>query len=390
MSTLPDEIAYFTDARAWGGAEVYLMQILAAARDRGVVPRVFCADRKEVDAWVEELKRLGYPVERYRPTKEFNPLGILIARRLLRGFRLVHFNKTHPRTCLPAIVAARTCGVGAVVATEHLALPPDSHFPFGRGIITLLVRTVNRLIDITVAVSSLSRDMLIKNYSIPVSRIVAIRNGMDVSRFNGPFDTDAVRAELGLGPSERVAVLVGRFAARKGHDCALSALAKARVDVPDLRMVFAGDGELEQEIRDQAARLGLGDGVVFAGFRRDVPRLLAASDLLLLPSEDECLPLVILEAMASRLPVIATDVGGISEAVEDGKTGVLISPADPDELSRALVDVLSDRERARAMGLAGRAKVEAEFSSDACASAVFSIYDDLLKRAESADRKGRA
>jgi glycosyltransferase involved in cell wall biosynthesis len=377
---LPDTIAFFTDARAWGGAEVYLMQLLAGVRAAGLTPRVFCADRPDADAWIEELGRRGYSVERYRPTKEFNPLGYLIARRLLRGFELVHINKTHPRNSLPAIAAARLSGARVVVATEHLAPPPESHFPMGRRIITLLVRCTNRLLDMTIAVSELSRDMLIENYRVPPERIVAIRNGMDVRRFDEEVDAAAVRAELGLTPDDRVAILVGRFEARKGHSCAMKAAELASARVPDLKMIFAGDGELESDLRAEVERLGVSDRVIFAGFRRDIPRLLAASDVLLLPSDDECLPLVILEAMSSRLPVIATDVGGISEAVDDGRTGVLVRPRDVQGLADAMVDVLGDRERARAMGLEGRRKVEAEFSLEACTAAVFDVYDELLSK----------
>ncbi|MCK4409285.1 MAG: glycosyltransferase, partial [Candidatus Eisenbacteria sp.] len=164
MRHLPDTIAFFTDARAWGGAEVYLMQLLAGVRAAGVKPRVFCADWPDADAWIEELEGQGYPVERYRPTKEFNPLGYFIARRLVKGFELIHINKTHPRNSLPTIVAARRSGAKVVVATEHLALSPDSHFPMGRRIITFLVRCTNRLLDRTIAVSEQSRDMLMANY----------------------------------------------------------------------------------------------------------------------------------------------------------------------------------------------------------------------------------
>ncbi|MCK4679607.1 glycosyltransferase family 4 protein [bacterium] len=378
MRHLPDTIAFFTDARAWGGAEVYLMQLLTGVRAAGLTPRVFCADRPDADAWIEELERRGYRVERYRPTKEFNPLGYFIARRLLKGFELVHINKTHPRNSLPAIAAARLSGAKVVVATEHLAPVPESHFPMGRWIITFLIRCTNRLLDRTIAVSELSRDMLISNYRVPPERIVAIRNGMDIGRFDEEVDAAAVRAELGLTPDDRVAILVGRFEARKGHSCAMRAAELASARVPDLRMIFAGDGELEGELRAEAAELGIADHVLFVGFRRDIPRLLAASDVLLLPSDDECLPLVILEAMSSRRPVIATDVGGISEAVDDGRTGILVSPGDAKGLADAMVEVLGDLEQARAMGLEGRRKVEAEFSLEACTAAVFDVYDELL------------
>ncbi|HYW69293.1 MAG TPA: glycosyltransferase family 4 protein [bacterium] len=382
MARLPKSIAFVTDARAWGGAEVYLMQLLDGVRAKGLTPRVFCADWPEADAWIEELKVRGYQVERFRPTKEFNPLGYIIARRLLRGFELVHINKTHPRNSLPAVVAARHSGARVVVATEHLALRPDSHIPMGRRIITFLVRCTNRLLDRTIAVSELSRDQLIDHYGIPPERIVAIRNGIDVAGFDEDIDESGVRAELGFSDDDSIALLIGRFAARKGHTFALRALTSAMERVSGLRMIFAGDGELEEELKAEARELGLADRVLFAGFRRDVPRLLAASDALILPSESECLPLVILEAMAARRPVIATDVGGISEAVEDGRTGLLVKPRDAVGLSDALVEVLGDRERGRSMGLEGRRKVEAEFSLEACAAAVFDVYSELLARGD--------
>ncbi|MFH1866385.1 MAG: glycosyltransferase family 4 protein [Candidatus Eisenbacteria bacterium] len=377
---MPQSIAFVTDARAWGGAEVYLMQLLGGVRAAGIEPRVFCADWPDAGAWIEELVARGYSVQRYRPTKEFNPLGYFIARRFLKGFELIHINKTHPRNSLPAVVAARHSGAAVVVATEHLALRPDSHFPMGRRIITSLVRRTNRLLDRTIAVSELSRGQLIDHYGIPPERIVAIRNGIDVGRFDEESDASGVRAELGYSSDDRIAILIGRFAPRKGHTFALRALTRARERVPELKMLFAGDGELEGELKTEARELGLEEHVLFAGFRRDVPRLLAASDALILPSESECLPLVILEAMSARLPVIATDVGGISEAVDDGRTGLLVRPRDADGLADALVSVLGDPERARSMGLAGRKKVEAEFSLDACASAIFGVYDELLSK----------
>jgi glycosyltransferase involved in cell wall biosynthesis len=380
LSRLPESIAFFTDARAWGGAEVYLIQLAESVRAAGVTPRIFCADRREADAWAANLTKRGFAVERYRPTKEFNPLGYFVARRVLRGFELIHINKTHPRNSLPAVLAARRSGASVVVATEHLALSPESHFPMGGRIITWLVRFTNRLLDRTIAVSELSRAMLMRNYGIPPDRIVAIRNGIDVSRFDEPVDEAAVREELGIGAADRMAILVGRFAPRKGHTYALQALALTRERLPGLKLVFAGDGELEDSLRREASRLGVERDVIFAGFRRDVPRLLAASEVLLLPSEDECLPLVILEAMSARLPVISTDVGGISEAVVDGETGVLVEPRDAPGLADAMVRVLGDPARAAALGAAGRRKVETEFSLDATASAVFALYDELLRK----------
>ena len=373
------QIAFFTDARGWGGAETYLTQLLESARSAGMGPHVYCADRRNAGDWFKELRRRGFRIKLFRPTKGCNPLGFFVALGLLRGYQIVHFNKTHPRNCLSAIVAARASGADLVIATEHLAMVPVSHFPFGRQIVTLLVRITNRFIEKTIAVSELSREMLIKNYGMRPSKIVTIRNGIDLARFDVRSDVEAVRAGLGIRAEDRVGVMVSSFVPRKGHRCALRAMAAIRREVPRFRLILAGNGPLEHEIRAEIEKLGMSDAVVFAGFRRDIPAVLAASDLLLLPSEEECLPLVILEAMASRLPVVASDVGGISEAVENGVTGRLIKPGDAEGLARAVIEILGEPERAQAMGRAGRRRVEVEFAAERCAGAVFRLYEELLE-----------
>ena len=377
---LPRDIAFYTDARAWGGAEVYMTQVALGLKRAGFDLRLFVCDLREVDEWVEHLRERGLHVERFRHGKEFNPRVFFDGLKLFRGFEIVHFNKTDPRTCLPAVWAARFAGAGVVIATEHLTLLPDSNVPFGRKIITALIRLTNRLIDMTITVSKQSREMLIRNYGIPGERILSVRNGIDLSQFDKGFDTRAARVDLGLGASDPVAVLVGRIADRKGHIFAIKAVAEIRQRIPDYRLVFVGEGEIEDELKDEAERLGLTTEVIWAGFRHDVPAILASVDLLILPSEDESLPFVILEAMGSRLPVVATDVGGISEQVEDGVTGRLIRPRDVAGLVEAVIDVLDRSDRGRSLGEAGRRKLEAEFSIEASIGRIPEIYRDAYAR----------
>ncbi|MCK4512965.1 glycosyltransferase family 4 protein [bacterium] len=376
VGTLPGRIAFYTDARAWGGAEVYMTQVALGLKRAGFDPRLLVADRREVDEWVEHLREQGLDVKRFPPGKEFNPRVFFDGLRLLRGFEIVHFNKTHPRNCLPAVWAARLAGASVVVATEHIARSPDSNVLFGRRIITALVRLTNRLIDMTIAVSELSREILIRNYGIPKEKIVEVKNGIDLSQFDTVFDASAVRADLGLGVSDPVAVLVGRMADGKGHVFALRAIEEIRKRIPDYRLVFVGEGGIEEKLRAEAESLGLTTEVIWAGFRRDVPAILASADLLILPSEGESLPFVILEAMGSRLPVVASDVGGISEQIEDGVTGRLIRPRDAAGLAEAIIDVLSRPDRGRSLGEAGRRKLEAEFSIEASVGRVLEIYGD--------------
>jgi len=357
-----------------------MTQLVAGLARAGYQTPLFVADWTEVDAWVEHLEELGFDVTRFAHGKEFSPRVYGEAKRLLEGFELVHFNKTHPRNCLPAIAAARSVGVRSIVTTEHLALPPESHVPFGRQIITGLVRYTNRRVDRTIAVSELSRGMLIEHYAIQPDRIVAIRNGLDIASLDGVRDADGARRSLGLAEDAVAAVLVGRMAERKGHSFALRALPAIRERIPTFKLVFVGEGEIEEKLRAESQALGVDEHVVWAGFRRDVPDILATVDLLMLPSEDECLPFVILEAMGARLPVVAADVGGISEQIDEGVTGHLIQPRDAEGLAEAVVSILERPDRGASLGVAGREKLEREFSVDACVNAVLDIYEEVSLR----------
>jgi len=376
---IPRTIAFYTDARAWGGAEVYMTQLVCGLRRAGYETPLFVADWSAADTWVAHLEELGFEVTRYRHGKEYSPRMFVDSLRLLRGYDLVHFNKTHPRNSLPAVLAARCAGVRGVVTTEHLAIKPDSHFPFGRFLITSLVRFSNLPVDRTIAVSELSREMLIDHYRIPPDRILTIRNGIEIEPTDVQHDTMATRAALGLAPTDIVGVLVGRLVGRKGHSTSLRALPAVLSRVPGFKLVFVGDGDIEDELRAEAEALGVAEHVVWAGFRRDVPAILASVDLLILPSEAECLPYVILEAMGAQLPVVAADVGGVSEQIDDGVTGRLIRPKDPDGLASAMLEIIERPDRGASMGEAGRAKLEREFSVDACVNAVLDVYEDVWK-----------
>lgn len=374
---LPRTIPFYTDARAWGGAEVYMTQLVCGLRRAGYETPLFVADWRDADAWVAHLEELGFTVTRYHRGKEYSLRMFLDSLRLLRGYEFVHFNKTHPRNSLPAVLAARFAGVRAVVTTEHLAIRPDSHVPLGRFLITSLVRLSNLPVDRTIAVSELSRQMLIDHYRIPPDRILAIRNGIEIENSDAEHDIGSTRADLGLKPGDVAGVLVGRLVSRKGHSTSLQALPEVLARVPDFKLIFAGDGDIEEELRAEAEALGVEQHVVWAGFRRDIPAILASVDLLILPSEAECLPYVILEAMGARLPVVAADVGGISEQIDDGVTGRLIRPRDPSGLASAMLEILGRPDRGKAMGQAGRAKLEREFSVDACVNAVLDVYEDV-------------
>ncbi|MFO1056299.1 MAG: glycosyltransferase [Dongiaceae bacterium] len=235
-----------------------------------------------------------------------------------------------------------------------------------------LVRLADRLIANSpilhrmVAVSPSNRQYCLEVQRIPAAKLVVVENGIDPADFPTP-SPDAVaglRAELGLAPGEIVATMVARLHVQKDHDCLLRALARVAGQLPDLRVLLAGDGVLRPAIAARIEALGLGGTVRLLGDRRDVPAILGLSDLFVLTSRWEGMPNAVLEAMLAGLPVLATRVDGSRDVVRDGETGLLVPPGDDAALAEALLALAGDAARRRALGEAGRRRVLEVYSID--------------------------
>lgn len=213
-----------------------------------------------------------------------------------------------------------------------------------------------------VAVSDEVRNYFIKNRHIPPQKISTIHYGVDLNRFQNSGKT--IRKALGLSKDDLVISVVGHLSDVKGHIFLLKASPTLIRKNPKIQLVFAGDGAERHSLEREAVQLGIRKHVHFLGVRSDVPDILRSSDIFVLPSIYEGLPNVILEAMASGLPVVASRVGGIPEAVEEGKTGFLFRPGDVIQLEQALFPLIGNQKLRRKMGEAGRRRVEDYFSID--------------------------
>jgi len=188
------------------------------------------------------------------------------------------------------------------------------------------------------------------------------------------------RSEFGFLPEDRVFICVARFAAQKAHDVLLRAFALARESDESIKLLLVGDdpfGDGRQRAEALALQLELADAVVFAGIRRDVPALIALSDVFVMSSLWEGLGLVFLEAMAARLPVLASGVSAVPEVVIDGETGLLVPPADDAALAEGFKRLASHAELAETLGKAGRARVLEVFGLDRMVEETLSIYSEV-------------
>lgn len=210
--------------------------------------------------------------------------------------------------------------------------------------------------------------------SVPAAKIAVIPNGVDTRRYARHTERDATRARLGLAEGDQFVAVVAMFKEQKGHRYLIEAAATLAPAFPNARFLLIGDGELRGDLERRVAAANLEATVRLPGLRPDVPELLAAADLFVLPSLWEGLPMALIEAMAAGLPVVATDVSGTRGVVVDGETGLLVPPGDAVALSRAIATLLDNPGRAAQMGSAGRRRVDGLFSARKQAADHLSLF----------------
>jgi len=285
------------------------------------------------------------------------------------GAHLVHANSTTAH--LFAGPAARRAKVPCV---WHVR---DASSPGG-----WLDRRMTRNATAIVAVSGAVRDALL-HPRLAGPKTCVIHNGVDTDAF-APAAPSPVRQELGIGAKAPVAGIVGQIVPWKGHERFLDAAAAVAARLPAAKFLIAGDNRfgdfptLPNALRRKAEASGLGDKVLFLGWRDDAAAVMNALDVLVVASEQEPFGRVVIEAMACGKPVVSFRVGGPVEIVEDEKTGLLLPPYDTQAMADALVGLLSERKRSATMGRSARDMVCRKFSAAAHTAAVQDLYDRLL------------
>jgi glycosyltransferase involved in cell wall biosynthesis len=269
-------------------------------------------------------------------------------------------------------LAARRVGA-ALVLHEHFA---DPRMPrYQRWADRLLARHTDRAI----AVSGSTREFLVEERHVPADRVRLIWNGAPLQEFANPpaGAREALRQEWGLAPGTLAIGTIGRLSAQKGQRDLLAAAAEVAREFSDVRFLLVGDGDLRAELEAQARTLGLGERVLFAGHRTDIPAVLAALDVVCISSTYEGTPLALFEAMAAGKPIVSTAVDGCREVLSHEDTGLLTPPSDPASLARALVRVRRDPELRRDLG-ARAAEAAKRYDIAECVRRIESLYDEVL------------
>jgi len=326
-------------------------------------------------AFTEELKEAGIPLSTLNMRRGIaDPRAVFRLVKILREWRpdIVHGHMIHAN--LLARIARIFYRIPVLICTAH-------NIDEGGRWREIAYRLTDFLADLTTNVSQAAVERYIRIGAVPKGKIRYVPNGVDTAKFKpDEVVVKRLRKELGINNCF-VWLAVGRFEEAKDYPNMLQAFKMVVDKKEDTLLLLAGQGSLLEETRKLANELELEDKVRFLGVRRDVPDLMNAADAYVMSSAWEGMPMVLLEAEACGLPVVATDVGGNSEVILNNKSGYIVPPGDSEALAAAMVKMMSlpEAER-RAMGRAGRAHIEANYSLERVVDQWEALYRQLLQR----------
>ncbi len=339
--------------------------------------------------WESLRAREPYPVVHLRMKRQgqhwvynvicfVNGLRILLER-LKRGRYDILHTHTHYSNLIGVIIGW-LMRIPVRVATQHTSL---SCFPRWFWRLSGLVMN-SRCTSKIIAVSNETKQFCTSRMKVREEKVVVVHNGVDVQEYNprkvSSSAQDSLRKSIGLSNGDSLILTVARLVPEKGHLYLIEAAAQVVKQRPDARFVFIGEGPLRNILEEHTRSLHLQDYVRFLGLREDVAELLSITSVFVLPAIAEAMPLSVLEAMASGVPVVVTDVGGVKEVINNGVSGLIVPPANSNELAQSILKLLNDQHLSRVMGRNARERVMRELGWENTFAQYEVIYDSLLRR----------
>lgn len=367
-------------------ARTFIAPIARYLKARGYGVAVACSGEEAADGPGLSADRalVGCPLYPVDIPRKIRPLADLRAvwqlYRLIRSLRPAIVHTQTSKAGVVGRLAARLAGVPIIIHTAHA-------FPFHtyqsalvRQVYVLIERWAACLADlIMVDTESVRADGLRNRIVRDPAMLVTVPMGIDLKKFSpSPQGPDNLRKTLGFRPQDLVVGTVARLVPDKGIECFLRMAASIRDARPDVRFLIVGDGPLRGELERMAETLGIRASVVFTGLRTDVPDLMDAMDLFVLPTLREGFGVVFAEAMAMSRAVVGSRIGPVAEVVEDGITGYLVLPDDHEGFAARALELLSDAAKRRAFGEAGRRRVEKLFTEARMCETIERHYQRLL------------
>jgi len=362
-------IAQLIESDGPGGAERVVADLAAAFQTAGATSVVFLPEHG--DGWLaRQLQGTGVTIDHFHIERPFSPA---CARSLAAAFRRHRIDLAHSHEFSMAVYGAWGSWLAGV---QHVITMHGSRYYAAHLRRRVAMRAAIAFSGRTIAVSNPLADHISRDLQVRRSRIPTILNGVRPPQPLAP----RLREELGLETSDRLIVSVGNLYPVKGHQHLLDALALLSERHPGVHVAISGRGDLEHALRCRARELGVSKRVHLLGLRADVPAVLKAADVFVLPSLSEGLPLALLEAMFAGCPIVATNVGDVSIALAHGEAGALVEPGNPQALAHAIDELLSNPLEARALGARASRRAAAEYDVSRMVQHYSTVYEGLLAR----------
>lgn len=365
---------YVIHSLGTGGAEKLVYDTALFLKGSGIEAVVCCLDYSGAQG--EKLKKQGFKVFDLKRRMGIDLSIIKKLRAIVREEKpdILHAHQYTPYfyTMLSLPMFSRPKSV----FTEHGRFYPDRIRPKR----VIFNQIANIFTDAIVGVCEFTKEALVKYEMFPRDKIRVIYNGVKPDEFQLEADIASKKKSLGLSFENKVIGTIGRLCREKNYEMLIQAFAEVRKTSKDVKLLIVGDGELRGELEFFTKQLQLDNDIFFLGERQDIPELMQIFDIFTLSSDLEGASLVLLEAMASGLSVVATDVGGNPELVVDGKTGILVPPGDYKKFADAITHHLQNKKLQKEMGEAGRQRVGEKFTFKRMADEYVELYQELISK----------
>ena len=358
-------ILFINSIQMWGGAEVWLMDVMHGLEKRGHRVTLICRPNTILE---KNARAEGFEVFPIRMRSDFDPFVIREVVKIIRRKKIQVMTTNMDKELRFGGLAAKLSGLKAVIPSREVDYPLKNRLRYRF--------TYNYLADTIIANSNSTKNTLLKEAPwLDPDRIKVVYKGIDPAPYlKNPEEGAALRKALGIPAGAPLIGFVGQIIERKGIPDIISSIPMVLQKLPGARFLFVGEGDLSDFLLTEVRKRRLEDRVIYAGFRKDIPAVMKAIDLLILPSIVEGFGYVLIEAMAAEKPVVATNVSSIPEIVTHGETGLLVDVHQPRALAQAMAAVLSDKPSARAFGKTGRETVLKKFTIDKMLSQIEAIF----------------
>ncbi|MBD3327782.1 glycosyltransferase [Candidatus Peregrinibacteria bacterium] len=372
-------IVFYTDTPIYGGAERHMLLLAKNINPNKYTVQLVCSNYKALDPWCKLWKENGFKVHRIKVIHKHDPRTLLRIKKLFRELNpaIAHLHLWNPGSCRYAFSAIDKSKT-KIIVTEH------DPFPLSGIKKSLKTRTLKK-IDHIITVSNANKDLMLKLYPEVKPKISTIHNGINIEQFESQLihfpiqERNRIKSHIfAARPDEFIILTIAELHPRKGLLYLIEAFKHVHEKSPNTRLVITGEGPQRKILEKFIKNLKLSDNITLTGKQSDIAKILRSSDLFVLPSVKEAFGMVLLEAMAAQVPIVATEVGGIPEIIQHKKTGVLVAPKDFNALAEAITELINNQAQRQKYTYMGHHHVQ-NFDAKKMGEKTEKIYDLLLK-----------